>query len=529
MNFLRNPQSVIPLSAFAMISSVFVMTSCSMMSSNMASDEGPAEETDTASAADTGSIDDYYKPLNVGTDDDPAELIPSTENDPSCESNANRQYSAVPPSGSTASAQLARFAIDRGSIPSTPIRESEFLNYYAPFSSEADSPQLFVQATPVTDSSKGEIELKFAFSIPEAETRPPLNLVLAVDTSASMEGTGIEIAKSVCLATFDSLTAGDVVSIVTWNTAVTAQISILSFTTDEAEAACGTIASEAQTATDIRAGLTGAYDAANLFASTSLHNHVLFISDGGAAAGFSDKQFVEVHTTPEDESAPIYLSTLGTLDTALFPSRYHDNLMKMLADAGGGAHYFADSAKEGLKILENRFFPRIGVAARSAAFTLSVPPQFEALGESEGGSGSNTNQEPSENRFDLPPGSAMLFHEILSPCESEVGAVQIEAENGFEDAVSWSLSYVSQMDQAPQTITVQPQADNSASASGFLKAGIVLLFTDALRSAKSGDKDAAGEQIELALSTIGAAEPEAQNDPDIVEIGNLLIKTKKLL
>jgi Ca-activated chloride channel family protein len=505
MNLLKNYQTLLVLSP-----ALFLM-SCAMSSAKMA-DVGGDFPPDTESQEDTESesFDDSYFPSNVGSDDEPSALISSSENGPSCSTDVNSQYGVIPPSGSTAGAVLARDAIQNGVLPPTPIRDSEFLNYYSPGFADLTSPQLFIRALPLHDSTANDIDLTLAVAVPSIAVRPALNLVLAVDTSSSMEGGSIAMAKAACLEVFKYVTDGDIVSVVTWNTTASARIDVTA-----ADAPCDEIVAKIEAATNIQVALQAAYDTALVNASSSVHNHILFISDGGATAGLTDTNLVELHAAPEDGSSPIYLSALGTASS---PLMYNENVMKMFSDAGKGAHFFADSKEEGQEIIKDRFFPRIGAAARNVTLTLTLPPQFQALGQSET---VGANAVAPETAIELMPSSVLLFHEVLTPCEA--------AETGIENNITWNMSFALPNDQAPQSISVRPQSADDPASTAFAKVEIVLLFTDALRAAKSGNRETSLQKIDHALTVIENADQEVGGDADVIEMSELLNALKNLV
>src|SRR5690606_23223062 len=126
-------------------------------------------------------------------------------------------------SNSTSSpVQVRESILSGGELAYAPIRTWEFLNYYS-FSYPTAEPGM-VTVTPELARTEGMPEGQYLLqigvaseSVPAAD-RLPMNITLVLDESGSMNGHPLEMEREVCLQIAGSLRAGDIVSLVGWDT-----------------------------------------------------------------------------------------------------------------------------------------------------------------------------------------------------------------------------------------------------------------------------------------------------------------------
>jgi Ca-activated chloride channel family protein len=166
---------------------------------------------------------------------------------------------------------------------------------------------------------------------PETIERPPLSLTLVIDTSGSMAGEPIARVREGLLRMVDALQPEDRVSFVTFDD----RASVLA-TAQPPELLTSTINGlRAHGATNVYDGLRHGLELAHAGFDPSRQNRVLLLSDGKATEGFlDDARIVQLARSYGDEG--IGLSTIG------LGSEFDPELLRTLAEAGGGTFYFVD-------------------------------------------------------------------------------------------------------------------------------------------------------------------------------------------
>ncbi|MFV8755802.1 vWA domain-containing protein [Nannocystaceae bacterium ST9] len=300
-------------------------------------------------------------------------------------------------------------------VPASRVRIHEFLNYYdLSYANPTDTPAEVGIQMRRTDAEAGEFTLLLYAQGQElrAEQRPPYNLVFSLDRSGSMTGEPIELLKDVVLATASQLRAGDVISLVQWNTDQTVMLDGYAVTGPDDPTLVGMIESiQADGSTDLNAGLVAAYDLANEHYITDGINRVFMISDGGANAGVTDVDLIASQAS-DSNGKGIYLIGVGVSEA----SGYYDDLMDTVTDAGKGAYLFVDTPGEAERMFGDpmRFLANTTVAARDVRMQLTMPWYFgikEFHGEEY-----SANPEEVEPQH-LANNDAMSFHQIIQSCD----------------------------------------------------------------------------------------------------------------
>ena len=328
-------------------------------------------------------------------------------------------YISPDDSNSMASPVLARLAVleDWHRLTNVPIRTWEFFNYYTfdyP-AAEADSVAVYAAMVPQPEHGESAYALQLGVAAPQvtAEDRANLNLTFVMDTSCSMDGTPIDVARDAGLAAASQLKAGDIVSMVTWSTErdVILDGHVVTRPNDP-EVVRAFENMRAGGGTDLNAGLTYGYYYADTNRSDDLVNRLVLVSDGGANVGVTEADIIANYAGNRDEDG-IYLVGLGVGSA----ETYYPGMMDTVTDVGRGASLFADSPNEAWKSMGTNFINTMDVAARDVQVRLDLPPGFEIVRFS----GEEYSEDPEEiEPQHLAPNDAMVFLQTIDTCAPEV-------------------------------------------------------------------------------------------------------------
>ena len=430
-------------------------------------------------------------------------------------------YLSADDSNSMAGATIARSLIGQGQYAYKALRVYEFLNYYdfAYPAAAADHVAVSAQMRAAPDD---RYHLQIGVRAPDfsVENRRRVNLVLAVDTSSSMGWgpagqTGIELARTSCIALAKSLDKGDLFSLVAWGGAVSPML--------ESHAVSGpwdptitTACDELQPlgATNFSAGLIAAYALAQKNFAEARINRVVLISDGGANVGEKDEALIAAAAKDGDKEA-IYLVGVGVGDAW----NYNDTLMNSVTDAGKGAYVFVDSPAEADIAFTDAFLRHVEVAARSVQVELTLPPSFEM--DVFHGEEYSTVAEEVEPQH-LAANDAMIFHQVIKTCapESLTGAETISVKATWQHPVT----HVEIVDTFEAKLVDLIAVDSPLLAKG----DAVVAYAEALQEVQTLEGEAARDRIDEAIATIEAAIKMLPSDTELLEIHALLVAYRKV-
>ncbi|MDC0666230.1 vWA domain-containing protein [Nannocystis radixulma] len=471
----------------------------------------------TGACGDDGGATGYYQDSygEGAPEESPNEPVPPDDAQageaPACdEEKPVTLYLSPDDSNSTSSPVQAREAIlTRGGLAGVPLRTWEFLNYYSFKYPAAQPGQVTVtpELTRVDGMPEGQYVMQIGVageSIPNADRRL-MNITLVLDESGSMSGLAIDMEREVCRRIAGSLRAGDVVSLVGWDTENAVKLAghVAVGPDDPAVVAeCDGLA--AGGGTDLNGGLRAGYELAHQHFDVERVNRVVLVSDGGANAGITDIGIISDGAGDQDQDG-IYLVGVGVG----YPEQYHDALMDAVTDVGRGASLFIPSADEARKMFSERFVQTMGVAARDVRVRLDMPPGFSIVAFS----GEEYSEDAAEiEPQHLAPNDAMVFHQTIESCAPE--SVDPNAE--FTVAVKWKdgLTFAER-----ETAVSLQLGEVLAAESAMLKKGAaVYAYAESLKALSYGESD----PLAPALAALARAEAVLPGDPDLAEIRDIL-------
>jgi Ca-activated chloride channel family protein len=422
-------------------------------------------------------------------------------------------YLSADDSNSVASPVIVRKAIVEGKeIDASYIRTYEFTNYYD-FKYETPErgslnvvPQMRREQS--ADPGGYVMQIGVQSHLETLDKTKPLALTFVVDSSGSMAGTPLELEKEVLTAIAASLREGDVVSMTTWNTESKVAIDSHAVTGPNDKTFLEAIAGlTADGSTDLNKGLiTGYRLAKNNFFRHKL-NRVILISDGQANVGNTDEQLIAEHADDSEDEA-IYLVGVGC------GVGFNDTLMDTVTDAGKGAYLFIDTKEEARKQFSgDRFVSNLAIAAMDVRVKMTLPRSFsmkEFHGEQY--SADPRKVEPQH----LAPNDAMVFHQTIQSCAPDLltGKEYVTAEAFFTDPATRERKSVMARATLNELLAqTHPQ---------LLKGDAVVEYAEMFKKLPALQSSAARKEKCLSVQSIVRSANQGSNDPDLVEIDQLL-------
>ena len=194
--------------------------------------------------------------------------------------------------------------------------------------------------------------------------RPPQALALVIDRSGSMEGRPLTEAKRCAAFVVSRLRPSDAVSVVAFDNRVQRLWPAIALGSGDAvRGAIGRI--EAGGSTDLHGGWLEGADTLSAVGGAGL-KRVILLSDGGANYGMVDPDLIAEQCTAW-AARGITTSTYGLGNT------FNEELMVSMARAGGGNHYYGDTAddlmepfEQELALLDNLALRQVELSASGA-------------------------------------------------------------------------------------------------------------------------------------------------------------------
>lgn len=169
---------------------------------------------------------------------------------------------------------------------------------------------------------------------PDELERPPLNLVLALDVSGSMEGESIEALRSGLTRMLEFLEPEDRISLVTYSDGAAVAIEWAGLE-EKAALQSAILALTPGGSTNIYDGLFTAYEVASAHLDPARQNRVILLSDGVATSG--------IKSPAKIKSLAAAWAAEGVATTTIgVGSDFDATIMKAVAEVGSGAYYFLE-------------------------------------------------------------------------------------------------------------------------------------------------------------------------------------------
>jgi Ca-activated chloride channel homolog len=304
------------------------------------------------------------------------------------------------PDDSTSMATAQVLKADRV-IRGLPLRAHEVVNYYDPPASYReegtlsrawalhDGMSISIDGRRHDAAHEGthgmELLIHAHAPLPPESERRPYTLHLCVDVSGSMHGERIQFTRDALHRLVDALREGDRLSLTTFESHAELVHPTLEVSANRQALHAAIDGLQVGGGTNMRDGLTIAYDEAQrVLDGDSLHRVMLF-SDGAANVGETDLDGFAALTSSQYGEG-IYLSGVGVGDD------YDFRRMNALTDAGRGAHVFLPSADEVGVIFGPMLRKIIEVAADEVSIEVQLPLGFTLSGFS----GEEASTDPEE-------------------------------------------------------------------------------------------------------------------------------------
>ncbi|MEJ6393753.1 VWA domain-containing protein [Gymnodinialimonas sp. 2305UL16-5] len=285
----------------------------------------------------------------------------------------------------TASYALVRSSLMQGQMPPTEaVRIEEMVNYFAYDLPAPDAedispfrPTISVFETPWNPDTQ-LLHIGIQGELPAIEDRPPLNLVLLVDTSGSMNDPAkLPLLIQSFRLMLAELRPEDEVAIVTY--AGNAGVALDPTPASETRAIADALtALQAGGSTNGVGGLEEAYRLAADMTDEGEVSRVLLATDGDFNVGINDPAALEDYIAAQRETG-IYLSVLG-----FGRGNLQDDTMQALAQNGNGTATFIDTLHEARRVLVDQLvgalFPIADDLKVQVEFNPEVIAEYRLIG-----------------------------------------------------------------------------------------------------------------------------------------------------
>ncbi len=403
------------------------------------------------------------------------------------------------------SAPLARASLNAGQAPDpTAVDPIQLLGYYTPsYDPPAAGAPLAVVPELRLDGS-GDLTLQIGVRAPDAPAprEKVLALTLLVDTSPSMAGDSMARAKAAAKTIAAHLQLHDTVTLVATSPEIEDQTFKIQGPSD------GPLI---QAINDLAPGGDGTLDRAleQAYTEADAHfvkdgdNRLAFLTDAGTPAS-------AVNLTPVSDHAASGISLIGL---GVGPADgYRSGLLDAMSLAGAGAHLYLDDfdaaevAGSGHhSILAARFAEVFDVAARAVKVTI-IPPWYYAVRDPQGQPYGDADATVNDTS-DLTVGHAMVFRQVLHPCDA---SVILDDDDDFSVEVDY---------QTPDGVAATP-VTMTFKASQVLVDSARIAKADAVSAYAAALASQNPDHLRAALSL--ATAPPLDTDADMIEIGKLI-------
>ena len=210
--------------------------------------------------------------------------------------------------------------------------------------------------------------LKLEGQAPTDAARTPLNLALVLDRSGSMSGEKLAAARDAAQFLLRRLAPEDAVSLVTYDQNVETVGSVGNGTTI-ADLARMTALIEAGGSTNLSGGWLRGRELVAAAKRDQRMNRVVLLTDGQANAGITDRERLTGLAATAKRSG-VTTTTIG------FGADYDEQLLRAMADAGGGNSYYIEQPDQAPGVFEEEIEGLLSLAAQNV--TVEIRPGADA-------------------------------------------------------------------------------------------------------------------------------------------------------
>jgi len=207
---------------------------------------------------------------------------------------------------------------------------------------------------------------------PDKAGRRPVNIALVLDRSGSMGGEKIRLAREAARQALRTLRPADRFSLVVYDDRIDVVVESTHATPEAVRNALARLdAIDARGSTDLGGGwLKGCEQVAAAVRADDTINRCLLVTDGLANVGITDHDQL-AHHAGELRARGVITSTFG------IGADFDENLLRAMADAGGGHFYFIEKVVQIPDCLTGELGEALEVVARDAVLRVEVPSGVE--------------------------------------------------------------------------------------------------------------------------------------------------------
>jgi Ca-activated chloride channel family protein len=380
------------------------------------------------------------------------------------------RYLSADDSNSAAFPVIARKIIRSGrAVQPAIVRTYEFLNYYSfDYDAPAQQPVRIIPQLRALEGGSFSLQVAVRAQDRSLGNLPPFSLTILLDTSGSMAGEPLDLARAMIQGIFSRLRPEDRISLITCNRRAEVVLSDRPVESLSAPRLVEILRSiRADDVTDLEAGIAKAYETAGGNYDYRSLNRVVLISDGAANTGQLAAETIAEYAEDSDRQG-IYLAGIGVGEG------FNDQLMNTVTDKGRGAYLFVDSESEVRRILEeDTFIASFDLAVKDVRLKMVMPGGWK-MEEFHG-------EQVSARAEDIVP-------QYLSPNDQMIYHLEVSADKPVEELRSqefeFEVEYVpigGRRDRLTMKSTVGEML-SSERARQILKGDAVVAYAEMLKS-----------------------------------------------